>query len=360
VVSGKTYEEYIDETFFKPLGMRNSYYGSTSRIIKNRAQGYQKEGEEYKNAAFLSMTQPYSAGSLISTVDDLFRWYTAVMDKKVVTPSSLEKAQTSYVLNNGGKTGYGYGWSIGNIQGSPMISHGGGINGYLTSSLYLPDEKLFVALFSNCDCKDPGGPATKMAALALGKPFEWKKISVPGNVLQSYEAVYSSEYNGNITITYAEGKLYSMRSGGSRYELLPYEKDKFYFDEGFTTFHFNRNSDGEIISFISKSTGQDVEFIRTDKPVPTIKKIKLEDELLKKYTGKYQLTPDFQIQIFREEEKMYTQATGQNKVEIVAYEKHKFSVVGVDAKITFNLNEEGEVVSLTIHQNGDHTAEKIE
>jgi len=40
LVSGQTYEEYIDENFFQPLGMENSYYGNTSRIIPNRAAGY--------------------------------------------------------------------------------------------------------------------------------------------------------------------------------------------------------------------------------------------------------------------------------------------------------------------------------
>ena len=56
VVSGMSYEAYIDESFFKPIGMNDSYYGSTSRIIKNRAYGYNKKDDEYINADFLSMT----------------------------------------------------------------------------------------------------------------------------------------------------------------------------------------------------------------------------------------------------------------------------------------------------------------
>ena len=39
-----SYADYIDSTFFQPLGMTNSYYGSTSRIIPNRAGGYAMEG----------------------------------------------------------------------------------------------------------------------------------------------------------------------------------------------------------------------------------------------------------------------------------------------------------------------------
>jgi hypothetical protein len=79
------------------------------------------------------MTQPYAAGSLLSTVDDLFTWYTAVMNDKVISNENRIKAHTSFKLNNGKPTGYGYGWFLGNIQGSPMIQHGGGIHGYLTA-----------------------------------------------------------------------------------------------------------------------------------------------------------------------------------------------------------------------------------
>jgi CubicO group peptidase (beta-lactamase class C family) len=139
--SGKTYEEYLKETFFTPLGMKNTSYDKSSLILKNRASGYQKKDDEFENADFLSMSQPYAAGSLLSTVDDLFKWYSAVMNDKVISKENRMKAHSSYKLNNNKPTGYGYGWSLGNIQGSQMIEHGGGINGFLTASLWLPEEK---------------------------------------------------------------------------------------------------------------------------------------------------------------------------------------------------------------------------
>jgi CubicO group peptidase (beta-lactamase class C family) len=169
IVSGESYAHYLEENFFKPLGMDDSYYGSTSKIIKGRADGYARSGDQYVNAEYISMTQPHAAGALLSTVDDLYRWYTAVMKHEVISKKDLEKASTPFVLNNGEKTNYGYGWFLGEIKGSPVISHGGGINGYLTASFYLPEEKVFVAVFSNCSCKDPGKIAKRMAALAKKK-----------------------------------------------------------------------------------------------------------------------------------------------------------------------------------------------
>lgn len=268
VVSGKTYEAFIDENFFKPLGMNQSYYGNTAPILKNRAAGYQDGENGIANADFLSMTQPYAAGSLLSNVDDLYTWYKAVMDDKVVTRENRLKAHTSFKLNNGKPTGYGYGWSLGNVQGSPVIGHGGGINGFLTASLYLPEEKVFVALFSNCTCNGPDEAAYKMAGIALGKPYHWEEIKLTEAELKAYEAIYESETGEQRILTVEDGKLYSARTGGSKFWVRPYAKDKFFVDNSLTTLEFIRNPKGAIVSVISKGTSADITWTRTNKPMP--------------------------------------------------------------------------------------------
>ena len=360
LVSGKSYESYIDSTFFKPLGMSNSYYGSTSRIIHNRADGYARAGIGFKNDDFLSMTQPFGAGSLLSTIDDLYTWYKAVMNGEVISESSLKKATTSNVLNNGKLTGYGYGWFLGNIQESPNIYHGGGINGYLTASMFLPEEQLFVAVFSNCTCKDPGDVAFNMAAIALGQPFEWDSISLDDDLLLSYEAVYSSEYDSDLIITYTDGQVAAMRTGGSETVLTPFEKDKFFVKDGTSTFYFIRGSDKEIITVISKGMGYDIEWKRTDKAIPRLEAIDVDESVLEEYVGEYELAPEFILTISMEEGKIYGQATGQGRLELIPLGGDELQTKGIDAKLQFNRDEEGAVEGLTLHQNGEHKAKKIE
>ena len=340
--------------------MTNSYYGSTSRIIQNRADGYASAEIGYKNDDFLSMTQPYGAGSLLSTVDDLYKWYKAVMNHKVISESSLKKATTSFVLNNGKLTGYGYGWFLGNIQGSPNIYHGGGINGYLTASMFLPDEQLFIAIFSNCTCNDPRDLAVNMAAMALGKLYAWDSISLDDSLLKSYEAVYTSKYDGDLIITYRDGKVIAMRTGGSETVLTPFEKDKFFMKQGTSTFHFVRGKNKAVSSVISKGTGYDIEWTKTDKAIPRIEAIELDTSVLKQYLGKYELTPDFLLKFFMEEGKIYTQATGQEKIEIIPVGEDEFKISGIDAKIKFNRDIDDMIEGLTLYQNGEHRAKKIE
>lgn len=360
-VSGKSYEEYIQETFFTPLGMKNSSYGNPSKVIKNRAAGYQKKNGEFENADYLSMTQPYAAGSLLSTVDDLFTWYTAVMNDKVISRENRLKAHSSYILNNGKPTGYGYGWSLGNIQASPMIEHGGGINGYLTASLWLPDEKVFVAVFSNCNAMPPQNTAIKLAAAAIGKPFDWKEIEMDKKMLEDYVGVYESDEQETRTLIVENDSLYYVYPAGNRIKLLPFAKDRFFMKNSFNEFIFKRNEQGEVFALTASGTGYlPLNLKKTDKPVELKKEIELPEELLDKYLGKYELMPQFILTVTRQGKRVFVQATGQSPIEIFASEPHRFFSKDVNAEFVFHLDMFDLATGLTLIQNGEHKAKKIE
>lgn len=351
-VSGMSYADYVEQIFFKPLGMKNSYYGFTDKIIPNRLPGYQKNGEHYENANFLSMTQPYAAGSLLSTVDDLHVWYQAVAEGKVVSRESLKKALASTRLKDGNTIGYGFGLSTGNVQGSFSYGHNGGINGFSTSSLYLPDEDIFVAILANCDCADLGDTDAKLAALALGKPYEWKTFAFDPAKLPEYQAVYEAKYNGERTISVKDGQLFSQVSGSRMYKLVPTGKDQFHVEESLTDLKFNRNSKGEIVAVTSTSRNEPIEWKRTDKQIKVREALDLPETILKQYVGEFMLFPEFVLVIKVENGKLTAEPTGQPKVILQAESELKFYVEEVDAHIEFVKNEAGQVDKLILHQGG--------
>jgi hypothetical protein len=79
-------------------------------------------------------------------------------------------------------------------------------------------------------------------------------------------------------------------------------------------------------------------------------------------TGRYELSimPGFILTFSRDGDRIYTQATGQPEIDITATSDSTFSLVGVNAAVTFYRNEDGSADSLTLHQNGNHIARKIE
>ena len=355
--SGQTYEEFVETNIFERLGMKSSLYGSNSEIIKKRASGYQKN-EEYINAEYLSLSQPYAAGSLMSNVDDLFIWNRAIRSNTLVKQESIDLAFTNYELNNGEKINYGYGWGLNEINGSPTIEHSGGIFGYVTNAIYLPNEDVFVAVYSNCDCNGPGQVSTKMAAIAIGKPYpdEEDIISVESDNLNKLAGVYDFSDSSTRIITVEDNQLFSQRPGSNKFKLFPIKKNTFSFENSFATIHFNE--DGKEVKAVFANRINKTEGVKTNKPIPVHNEIQLESEILKRYTGVYEIQPGFDIVITLEGNKLMSQATGQEKIQIFPESQTKFFLKVVDAQIEFVENEKGVFESFILYQGGQEISGK--
>lgn len=351
-VSGMPYDKYIEETFFKPLGMSHSHYGHNAPVFKNRVAGYTLSNDGVVNCDLLSMDLPYAAGSLLSNVDNLYTWYRAVMSGKVLSKKSMEKAHTAYKLNDEKATQYGYGWFLGDVQGSPTIEHGGGINGFITASIYLPKEQVFVAVFSNNEGNSPDVAARKIAGLAIGKPYEWTKILMPEQELAQYAGNFESEDGSQMrSITFENGQLFSQRSGGTKFKIYPFAKDKFFFDESTTTLEFNR-AGGKIESVTAHAVSGKETWRKTDKKPTTRTEIQLDQATLQQYVGKYEVQPSFAFTFTLEDGQLMTQATGQPKFPVFAEKKDFFFLKVVEAQIEFFRNDAGVVERLVLYQGG--------
>jgi CubicO group peptidase (beta-lactamase class C family) len=355
-VSGLTYEEYVKENLFKPAGMMNSAYGNDTRIITNRAKGYQQGKDGYENARPLSMTLPYAAGSLVSTVEDLWKWNRAIHAYKLVSKESLQKAFTDYKLANGKPTRYGYGWGFNEVQGAATIEHSGGINGFVTDAVYIPSEDIFVAIFSNCDCRSLDMEAPQLAALTMGKPFIRKEIAIDEATAQQYSAVYENETGEQRFITTEGNQVISQREGGNKFKLKAYEKDGFFFENSLSTIRFIRNAGGQVEKLEFKSRNERSDWKRTNKPLPAKPGIvKTDATLLAAYVGEYELAPNFIMTVTLEGDKMMVQATGQSAIQVYAETATKFFPKEIDAKIEFFKDAAGKVTHLVLYQGGRET-----
>ena len=170
-VSGESYAQYVQHHIFDPLGMTSSGYDVSKTIIAKRAAGYSRDHGEYINTPYLSMTEPFAAGSLYSTLGDMLIWDQALYAAKPLRPSSLQAMFTDY------GHGYGFGWFIDNQFGHQHISHGGGINGFVSRFDRYANDKLTIIVFANEDSAPVGTIADHLAALYLSIP---PRTAAPG------------------------------------------------------------------------------------------------------------------------------------------------------------------------------------
>ena len=362
VVSGQSYEDFIEKNIFSKLDMKSSYYGSMKEIIKNRASGYQ-DRNGFVNADYLSLTLPYAAGSIMSTVDDLLIWQNAISSNTLIKRSSLDKAINGSTLNSGEKIPYGYGWSKGNVNGSETYEHAGGIFGYTTNGIFLPKENMYVIALSNCDCSDVRTISNAIAAMAIGKPFPSTKdaITLSEDKLKTWTGAYEFEDGAIRYITLEGNQLKSQREGNDVHDIFPLSDDHFIFEEGIISYKFGVNEDGSK-HVVMSSNGNESKGKEVNKEAPKEKvEITLTPEVLKQYVGKYELAPTFHIVVTAKGNQLFAQATGQPQFELFAESETTFFLKVVPASIDFSKNDDGEISSLTLHQGGqDMVGKKIE
>lgn len=350
-VSEMSYEDYIQKHIFDKLGMKNSYYGSRNRVIPNRASGYQLLNDSFQNAEYLSMTIPYAAGSLMSTVNDMFLWNKAIHHNALISEKSKQLAFTNYTLNNGEPINYGYGWGINELAGYTSLEHTGGIFGFTTSGIYIPEKNIYSIVLTNNDHNSPESINLKATAVVLGKPIIKKPVvSLNQEQLKKWEGAYQFEDVVRF-ITYNEGALYSKRERGESFKLIPISENNFQFQDSFTNYSFSMENGKKTTLFVDrafKSKG-----VETNKnPKPEKESIVFPEEILTNYEGTYELQPTFHIDITTKGNRIFAQATGQPQFEIFAESENTFFFKVVEATVVFNKNSDGSIESLTLFQGG--------
>jgi CubicO group peptidase (beta-lactamase class C family) len=357
-ISGMPYGDFIQTNIFDRLGMQNSCYANTYRIVPDRASGYQFYEGNYENAEFMSPTIPYAAGSLMSTVDDMFLWNKAMHHNLLISESSKRLAFTDYTLTNGKRNHYGYGWRIDEIEGIPTREHAGGMSGFTTSGIYVPGSNIYLIVLTNLD--DGIGAEThnlKAAYTILGKSITAKAaVNASEKELKKWVGAYQFEDVVRF-ITYDQGVLYSKREGGRPIRLEPLADDEFRFENSFATYRFaSKNGKKQVLyaNRIHQSIG-----VETDKkPVEESASILVAPEILSQYVGVYALQPAFQIEVEMQNGRLFATATGQPAVELLAVAAHRFFIKEIDAQIVFDLHADGTVEGLTFSQGGNKMAGK--
>lgn len=353
-VSGKTYEDYIETEFFEPLGMKHSSYEVASDIIPNRAYGYdEKEEGDYINAPYLSMTLPYAAGSLLSTTDDLRIWHTAFMNDEVISAASRKAAHTSAKLNNGEETGYGFGWGLGDLKGSPRIGHSGGINGFLSDSQYFPEEKILVTVLSNCNCNSAQQMIMPLASMAIGKPIvEPKETKLDLAVAKKYVGKYQLTPTLILDVLLDGDRVKVRPTGQESVYLKPIGEHKFFIREISSELVFHEDVDGLVKSLTLFQGGAHKAF-KLD-----IKEVELSAEELQKYIGTFEVSPGMSF-VFREAAGILYGRSGNDESVLTPIGKHEFLAKEDGVRVIFTANTENKIDLVTVHMGGEHIAKRV-
>jgi CubicO group peptidase (beta-lactamase class C family) len=261
-VSGKSYEAFLQEAIFDPLGMKDSGYDHAATILPGRASGYSLHGNGLKNAEYLDMAQPYAAGSLYSTALDLARWDRALDDGKLISKESYATMYTPI------KSNYAYGWMVTTRGGRKQIEHGGGINGFATENLRYPDQKLCVIVLCNVLPSNPGRVAHDLAAIALGESYQLPSVrkvaKVDPKLYDAYAGRYEVGPNVVATFTREGDRLMTQLTNQPKFEVFPESETTFFLKVVDATVNFVQDDKGKVTHIVIHQGGRDTKAKRLE------------------------------------------------------------------------------------------------
>lgn len=248
-VTGRSYEDFVRENVFKPLGMDDTGYDHADVVLKNRASGYEFPNDTMANAPYLDMSIPHAAGALYSTVDDLHKWDRALYTEKLISKADLARMFTPF------KGNYAYGWMIATFAGHKNIRHGGGINGFTTDLSRFPDDDACVVVLNNFSTGYTQEISDALAGYLFGQavemPKEKKVVKLPGAILDAYQGQYKLEGSQVVfSITRDGDGLFVQVPQQPKMPLLAESETKFFMKNVGFEVTFVKDASGRITHFI--------------------------------------------------------------------------------------------------------------
>ena len=149
--SGKDFWQFLDERIFKALGMNATRNTDTRQIVPNRASGYEWVNNKFENRPVLLPFIAFSAGSILSTVEDMAKWDAALYTERLLKKSTLERMWAPTKTRDGALASfdYGLGWFVDNYHGHRIVQHTGGTPGFSSVIYRFMDDRLTIIILSN-------------------------------------------------------------------------------------------------------------------------------------------------------------------------------------------------------------------
>ena len=145
------WSEFLKQRILEPAGMTTARVISESDIIKNRADGYERNEEgELQNQEWVPQSDNTLAdGSLYVTARDMVAWDAALRERRLLSEASYDAWWTPVSLGDGITYPYGFGWSLSEQRGRRLIEHGGSWQGFRTAIARYVEDKLTVVVLAN-------------------------------------------------------------------------------------------------------------------------------------------------------------------------------------------------------------------
>lgn len=407
-VSGKSWEDFVRERLFTPLGMTASDLSiSQMEGVENRALGYREKGEEKGGGIGLL---PYRnidaigpAGSINSNVVDMAKWVQFHLGdgtregKTLLARSTLDELHKPVILVDGGGPissllgdedlpfmMYALGWFVQPYRGHLAVHHGGNIDGFSAFVTMLPKKRDGLVILTNMDGtvapfvlanhvydrllglpeKDWNGTIKakrdeilKAAKESEGAKDEGRKTRTkPSHPLDDYAGVYAHPSYGDLKIERQNKRLAITFNALQKEPLEHWHYEVWNVSEGEgegTKLNFQTNAQGDVDRLSLPLEPSVAEIVFTRKPP------ELTADQLRRFEGEYELPGAVVTVAVLAGNRLTVTVPGQPTYDLVPYRGSEFTLKGLTGfRMRFE-EKEGKIEAASfIQPNGTFRAAK--
>ncbi|MFC0605433.1 serine hydrolase [Winogradskyella pulchriflava] len=411
-ITGKSWEENIEEHFFKPLGMnRSKTMIEGMKTSSNAAFGYElDENQNIKKMDYYDISGMSPAGSINSSVNDMSKWLiTWINDGKygeeqIIPENYIKEAMSSQMVVSGGIpskelpnvqfANYGYGWLLHSYKGHYMVEHGGNIDGFSANVALYPSDSLGIVVLTNqngsavprlirniaadhmlnvdkTEWAKKHKEDVEKALEAMEKAKETSEISNvkntrPSHTKLDYTGSYENKGYGKFDIIVENDTLFT-EFNGDRLYLHHFHYDTFelidIIDKKIDTSAIGKSLK---VTFTTNVAG-DIDYLKTDiepmtDPIAfkrTPNTLDVDAKTLEQYVGKYDLMGTEIKAYIKDENVLYVFVPNQPEYELIPTALHKFNFKVLEGfKIEF-IETDGKINQIKfIQPNGTFVAKR--
>ena len=355
-VAGKTFEAFLREAFFEPLGMKDTGIFVNSRPPAGIALGYSVADGKATRALDWDMAWAGGAGALYATIGDLFRWNEALFGGRVLREESLKLMTTPVKLPaNVDGMSYGYGVAVAKVNGLPSINHAGGLNGWSSELIRLPEQGCTVVALGNAMPPVPSHEPSGVTRMIIGNflKAEIQAVRPPSENLTLEKTNYADfigryAYPSAVLTVSVEGqRLFAQLTAQPKFEVFASAPDEFFWKVTDARVQFVRNEKAVVIAAKHTQNGTTFTAPRITEPAEKISSTEIEA-----IVGEYRYAPGAVLTVTREGESVFAQLTGQPKHPIFPKSATEYEWRVVEANVKFSKGKDGQVTKAVHTQNG--------
>ena len=205
------------------------------------------------------MQQPYAAGSLYSTVDDLLKWDQALYTEKLLPAAAKQVMWTPF------KDNYAYGWIVppqapAAFGGHQRHAHSGGINGFSSVIVRLPEPNVTVIVLANNSTVNASAIGRDVVAIYYGQPYTIPRERIVATmdpaVFDAYVGKYEVTPEFVLSMTREGNRFMGQATGQGKFEIFPESETTFFARVPELTIAFVKGADGKVTHFMITQGGR--------------------------------------------------------------------------------------------------------